>query len=249
MSVSAVSSYASTSWEEYLEELRKKQQQKNASAGTAESPAVSAFDAFQSDLSPKQILSELQGIQDDPEKLKARAAELAAETAEAAGNSSGMHAQMLGELASDLADVAESGDLSVIEERLARHPGGAAKIPSMLMGFRIEEESDDDEDDEDESALDAIKALLAEIRESIEHEDELSASDETTSGLSLESLVSKFQTLKEAAASKTSDGQGSAETDVSIETLISKIKSNLTDQLRARYSNIQTQYPSVSLSG
>ena len=139
MSVSSVSGSTSTYWEEYLERLKKQQQQKNAE--TAESPAVSGSGAFQSDLSPELILSELQGLQDDPEKLKARAAELAEETAEAAANSSGTRAQTLGELASDLANVAESGDLSIIEERLTRRPSGAAEISSMLMRARIEEEN------------------------------------------------------------------------------------------------------------
>ena len=240
MSVSSVYGSTSTYWEEYLERLKKQQQQKNAE--TAESPAASGSGAFQSDLSPELILSELQGLRDDPEKLKARAAELAEETAEAAANSSDMRAQMLGELASDLANIAESGDLSIIEERLTQRPSGAAEISSMLMRARIEEESDD----EDESVLDAIKALLAEIRESIEDEAE---SSETGAGSSLESLVSSFQTIKEAGESITSDGQESTETDASIESLISQIKSNLTDMLRARYGNMQTQYPSVSLSG
>jgi hypothetical protein len=139
MSVSSVSSSTSTYWEEYLERLKKQQQQK--SGETAESPAASGSGAFQSDLSPELILSELQGLQDDPEKLKARAAELAEETAEAAANSSGTRAQTLGELASDLANIAESGDLSIIEERLAQHPSGAAEISSTLMRARIEEEN------------------------------------------------------------------------------------------------------------
>jgi hypothetical protein len=255
MSVSSVSSYASTSWEEYLEQLRKKQQQK--SAGAAAPPAADASGALQSSLSPERILSELQNLQDDPEKLKARASELAEYTAAAAASSSGVRAEMLGALASDLEDVAESGDLSVIEDRLTQRPGGAAGIPPMLMGPRIEDKSDDDDEDEDETLLESIRAILAEIRELSEEEESPSSFDETVSGLSLESLVSKFQALKEAAASQTQgasnltgeDSAGSAKTDVSIETLISKIKNNLSDQLRARYANVQTQFPSVSLTG
>jgi uncharacterized protein YjgD (DUF1641 family) len=255
MSVSSVSSYASTSWEEYLEQLRKKQQQK--SAGAAAPPAEAASGELQSSLSPERILSELQSIRDEPEKLKARAAELAEETAAAAASSSGTRSEMLGALASDLEDVAESGDLSVIEERLTRRPGGAAGIPPMPMGSRIEDESDDDDEDEDETVLESIKAFLAEIRELSEEEENLGSFDETVSGLSLESLVSKFQTLKESAASQTQnasnltgeDSAGSTKMDVTVETLISKIKNNLSDQLRARYANAQTQFPSVSLTG
>ncbi|MDR1943522.1 MAG: hypothetical protein LBQ19_01740 [Synergistaceae bacterium] len=349
MSVSSVSGYSSTLWEEYLEQLKKKQQQGNSETVSKSFPTDAK--TSQSGLSPDKIISELQSLQDDPEKLKARAAELAVEAASEAGDSVGIRARMLEELASDLAITAESGDLSPLQEKLAREPGGtrpmgpgpggAAGVSSKLMEALMEEEEDGEEDTS--STLESIKALLAEIQALIEKEESSNSSAQTASGLTPEqilseleslrddpeklktraselasqlkseadtadgarakmiealaedieevahsgdlssleekigrgrrgarpaselqneasagfgALVSKFQAIAKTGAAETSDASktegddaGFADIEASIDVLISKLKSNLTDQLRALYAQGQTSASSVSLSG
>jgi hypothetical protein len=89
-----------------------------------------------SDISAEEILAELQALQDDPEKLKAKAAELAVQVASEAEQVSGVSAHVLSELASDLEAVAEDGNLSVLEEKVARGTAGAVKpgVKSLSPG-------------------------------------------------------------------------------------------------------------------
>jgi hypothetical protein len=256
MSVSSVSGYSSTLWEEYLEQIKKRQQQENS----VTAPGSFSTDAgtSQSGLSPIEIISELESLRDDPEKLKARAAELAAETAEEAGSAVGIRAKMLDELTSDLETVAESGDLSAMREKLARRPNGAVGVSSKLTEALIEEEEDEDTS---ATTLESVKALLAEIQKLIEEESANSpvhtasgltpgrqpgvrASEFQEAGTSIGfgAIVSKFQAITETrSAAETSD--------TSAGTLISKLKYNLTDQLRALYAQGGGDISSVSLSG
>ncbi|MDR0765208.1 MAG: hypothetical protein LBE65_06445 [Synergistaceae bacterium] len=203
MNVSSVSSYSDTLWEEYLERLRKKQQQK-------ESPPISetagaAASAVSSVPAPDEILSELQELQGDPEQLKARASELAAQVAEEAENSAGVRANALNELASDLEEVADSGDLSVLQEKLAGKSGaarpqgpppggmgGASGVSSKLMEALIEEE-----DDENSSGIDDIKAFLEKIQELAEEEKSKISDAQFSSELTPEKILAELETLRD----------------------------------------------------
>ncbi|MDR1020813.1 MAG: hypothetical protein LBL73_08645, partial [Synergistaceae bacterium] len=197
MNASSVSSYSSDLWEEYLEQLKKQQLQE--SAATTQASSAAGKKASAPGLSPDQILSELLELQDDPEQLKERAAALAAEVTEEAGSAVGMRADMLSELAGDLETVAESGDLSVIQEKLARRhggPGGAANIAAKLAEASLEEDEDDDETSA--STLESIKALLAEIQKLIEKEERAGDTAQAESGhLTPEGILSELEGLQE----------------------------------------------------
>jgi hypothetical protein len=204
VSISSVSSYSSTLWEEYLEQLKKKQQENSTTA--TEASAVDAA-APQANLSLYAIFSELQGIQEDTEKLKERAAELAVSVAKEAESSVGIRKDTLEELVSDLETVAESGDLSILQEKLAQKPGGmgpptgprpngAAGISAKLIrGLVEDEDEEDDEDDTDSSYLESVKALLVEIQKLIEKEENLNASAQTESDLTPEQILFELQSL------------------------------------------------------
>jgi hypothetical protein len=69
--------------------------------------------------SAKDPSAQLLELKDDPEALKAKAAELAAQASQAAEAASGGQAERLRELASVLFSVAESGDLSIITDKIA----------------------------------------------------------------------------------------------------------------------------------
>jgi hypothetical protein len=251
VNVSSVSSYSSDLWEEYLEQLKKKQLQESAETTTASSAAGAKTPG----LSPDRILSELQSIQGDPEKLKERAAELAAEVAEEAEAAFGMNSDMLEELAGDLEIVAESGDLSVIQEKLARGPRGApgaADISSKLTASALEE----DDDETEASTLESIKILLAEIQNLIEKEeadDSYTQPASASGSAGFEGLVSKFRSIRESNAAEASASSSLTELDsdieASIDSLLEKVKANLTNQLRAVYTQVQGYSSSVSLSG
>jgi hypothetical protein len=251
VNVSSVSSYSSDLWEEYLEQLKNRQLQE--SAETTQASSVSGQKASTPGLSPDQILSELQGIQEDPEKLKERAAELAAEAAEEAGAAVGMRSNMLNELAGDLEIVAESGDLSVIQDKLARRPsgpGGAANISAKLAEAALEEEEDDGIS---ASTLESIKTLLAEIQKLIEKEEAADPYAQTADPTGFEGLVSKFRSIRESSATETSGAssllEGDSDIEASIDSLLEKVKANLTGQLQSLYTQVQGYSPSVSLSG
>ena len=225
MSVSSVSSYSNTLWEEYLEQLQKKQQQKeSASIFKTDDGGASAVSSIPA---PDEILSELQELQGDPEGLKARAAELAAQVAEHAGRSAGIRAIELNELAADLEEVAVSGNLSVIQEKLASKSGAAGPKGPPSGGI---------------SGASGISSKLLEAF--IEDEDD----EEEYASLDLDALVSKFQTIKEISAAKTQDA-AAEENDTSVDALISKIRDSLSDQLRALYAQSQIRSSTVSLSG
>ncbi|MDR1514575.1 MAG: hypothetical protein LBS45_02690 [Synergistaceae bacterium] len=249
MNVSSVSSYSGDLWEEYLEQLKKKQLQENAETAQ-ESPAAGNY---ASGLSPDQILSELQGIQGGTEELKERAAELAAQVAEEAETAVGMRADMLNELAGDLEIVAESGDLSVIQEKLARGPHGApgaSDISSKLALAALEEE---DDDEISASTLEGIKSLLSEIQKLIEKEEAANSYAETSASTGFEGLVSKFRSIRESNAAESSGASSVTELDsdieASIDSLLEKVRANLTNQLQAVYTQVEGYSSSVSLSG
>ena len=187
MSVSSVSSYSDTLWEEYLEQLQKKQQQKDDAPLSKTGAAASAVPSIPA---PEEMLSELQELLSDPEQLKKRAAELAAQVAEEAKNSAGVHANELNELASDLEEVADSGDLSVIREKLASRSGaaapqeppsgcmiGASGVSSKLMEALIE-----DGDDESPYDIDYIKALPESQLSAVYSQRQIQASTVNLSG-------------------------------------------------------------------
>jgi hypothetical protein len=77
------------------------------------------------------------------------------------------------------------------------------------------------------------------------------------SSLKFDALVSRFQAIKERSAAKTSDASNdsneadavAAKNQTPADDLISKIKTSLSDQLRALYTQGQIQSSTVSLSG
>ena len=200
MSVSSVSSYSNTLWEEYLEQLQKKQRQKGGT--TTSKSADTAANTVPSTPPPDEMLSELQNLQNDPERLKTRAAELAVQVTKEAENSTGILKNTLTELASDLEEVAETGDLSVMQEKQSRNAGAAAPngpppngmsgssgISSKLLATLIEDEDEDeDEDDESSSGIDEVKILLEEIQELPEEEKSKISDAQTPPGLITDQL-------------------------------------------------------------
>ncbi|MDR1133735.1 MAG: hypothetical protein LBL05_06195 [Synergistaceae bacterium] len=206
MSVSSVSSYSNTLWEEYLERLQKKQQRQKESASLSKTDGAAAS-AVSSAPAPDEILSELQELQGDPEQLKARASELAAHVAEEAKNSAGNRANALNDLALDLEEVADSGDLSIIQEKLAGKSGaagpqgpppggmsGSSGISSKLLEALIEDE-DDDDDDESSSVIDGIKAFLKEIQELAEEEKSKISDAQVLPELTPTQILADLETL------------------------------------------------------
>jgi hypothetical protein len=152
-------------------------------------------------------LSELEGLQETPETLKARASELAGQLYSEAEGASGPRARIIAALASDLETVAESGDLSALEEKFERKPPRAsfAATPSGA---------------------------------------------ESATGF--ESLVSKFRSIRESNAAEASGASGLAGDSgiqASIDSLLEKVKTNLTGQLQAMYTQAKGYSSSVSLSG
>jgi hypothetical protein len=180
MSVSSVSSSSASSvwWEEYLEKQRKLQQSATSEAILSRAADVSAAN-------PEELLAELQSLQEDPEKLKARAAEMAVQVASEAENVSGPSANRLKELSSDLKAIASDGDLSAMEEKIAQGASGAKPAgmklagPSGLSGGsgasmkRIEAlvEDDDDELSLSETLEEYLEELLEEQAESSDTQD------------------------------------------------------------------------------
>jgi hypothetical protein len=181
LSVSSVSSGGSSSvwWEEYIEKLKKLQQQ-TVDTGEAATPAAEAAGSTgavsRTDLRPDKILAELQTLEGDPEKLKARASELATQVTSEAEKVDGKHGNMLKELASDLEAIAVDGDLSAMKEKVARGagagPSGARGVgPSGMSGgtgasIKWIEALVEEEDDEDEhSFVETLEEYLAELKE------------------------------------------------------------------------------------
>jgi hypothetical protein len=177
LNVSSVSS-GSVWWEEYLEKQRKLQQAASGATSSAVSAAAAApASTGEFQIVPEEILAELQALEDDPEKLKAKAAELAIQVKSEAENVSGVHTGVFEELVSDLEAVAENGDLSIMEKKIARGAAGGKPMggPSGMSGgtgasikwIEALVENDDDEDDE-LSFAEALEEFLAELEESKE---------------------------------------------------------------------------------
>jgi hypothetical protein len=190
MSVSSISS-SSVWWEEYVERQKKLQQQttrevvSNGASGIANVP-----------VNPEELLAELQSLQDDPEKLKARAAEMAVQVANEAENANGPHANMLKELSSDLNAIAADGDLSALEEKVTQASSRAKPAGMKLAGLGgmsggtsasikwIEALVEDEEDDDDELTLsETLAEYLAELEENAESSDEADTTEDTAAQL------------------------------------------------------------------
>jgi hypothetical protein len=181
MSISSVSSNSSVLWEQYLERQKKLQQRQTSSESGSET-GKNAIDATLG-LTPDQLISELQSLSDDPEKLKARAAELAAEAKEAAAVSKDKRGDALKELAADLETVASTGDLSVMQEKLANRQsatgsegpsgmgGGAGARAKSVQGL-LEEDEDDENHNGIPDSLEEFLAKLEEFQQLLEESDE-----------------------------------------------------------------------------
>ncbi|MDR1378809.1 MAG: hypothetical protein LBJ36_07125 [Synergistaceae bacterium] len=202
MSVSSISS-SSIQWEEYLERQKKLQQQttrevvSNGSSGAASVPATN----------PAELLAELQSLQEDPEKLKARAYEMALQVANEAENANGPHAKMLKDLSSELSAIAESGDLSALEEKVSQAssrakpagmkfsgPGGMSGGTGASIKWieaLVDEEDEDDEDDE-VSLTETLEEYLAELEEN--ESDESSGAALNLKDIAAENAAAKLQT-------------------------------------------------------
>jgi hypothetical protein len=221
LSVSSVSS-SSILWEEYLEKLKQSQQRTQAAASTVISGSTSAADAVE--LSPDKLLAELESLQDDPEQMKARAAEMASQITATAESSSDWRVNKLKKLAADLEEVANTGDLSAIQEKIASGgpragmmpggPGGmngASGIASKSVEALLEEEAEEDE----ETETDRITELLEQIVELLKNkESERSGSYLTPDKIlaELQDLQDNPEQLKARAAEMASQAAAAAET-------------------------------------
>jgi len=266
LSISSVSS-SSILWEEYLEKLKKSQQQTQEAASTVISGRAKADGAV--DLSPDKLLAELESLQDDPEQLKARAEEMASQAAAAAASSQGWNAGKLKKLAADLQEVANSGDLSAIQEKVSRGGpmsggiGGPSGIASKSLEELLEEEEDDD------SEIDRIEELLAQIAALFKGTRDASSGEIAgTAGSPLEfgALVSKFQHFQANSAAESAEtsteeaaaagqeytvGKTVTTAPASGSDIISDLKTILSNQLRSYYANgrMLQNASSVSLAG
>ncbi|MDR1977560.1 MAG: hypothetical protein LBQ42_02380 [Synergistaceae bacterium] len=235
MSVSSVTSDSSIWWEERLEKQKKLQQQaQQAIIETGSGEAGSA-----SSLNPSAILSELQSLEDNPEELKAKAAELLTQVTEEAAGAAGGQARMLKELAADLEAVAAGGDLSAMEEKLGRGAGGMTlRGPGGMSGGTS-------------ASIKWLEALLAEEDEN-EDSDTSAAASETIDE-TVENLVARLQELRESDNAVSTDTAGDAEgaaltvSQTSLDDRISQLKTNLSNQFLKLYSQ-QAQYSSLDLS-
>jgi hypothetical protein len=160
-------------------------------------------------LTPESILTELQELEDDPDALKARAAEIASALRESSGGSNGL---FLEALASDLEEVASSGSLTSFQEKVE---GGASRFA------RRSEKS-------------------AESGASVENSSEPA---------SLESLFAKFKKLREENIAGSQDESAQTDEQSGIDELLSSIAYNLKNRLASAYSQDQSLFSSVSLSG
>jgi hypothetical protein len=208
LNVSSVSS--SSVWgEEYLEKLRKQQQE---ASDTTQTAATSTEDSV-SKITPEEILTELQTLEDDPEKLKAKAAELAAQVTSDAEKASGVFAEALNELASDLEAVAEDGNLSVLEKKIADAAGTKLGGPSRMSGstgasIKWIEALVEVEVEEDDEEFSFSEALAARSAEAFGHgTDAEAAENQGASKSKVSAAAASVQT--EAAVSTAADGTSS----------------------------------------
>ncbi|MDR3255028.1 MAG: hypothetical protein LBT31_05635 [Synergistaceae bacterium] len=179
MSVSTVSS-SSILWEEYLARLRQTSQQKQSAGSTTYQSATTSAEPS---IAPLELLAELQSLLENTEELKARAAEMAAEVRSAAEVSTGKSGSILKSLAEDLENVAISGDLAALREKLEggrpRGPnaagttgvGGGHGLAAKSLWALLEEEEEEEDDSAAASSLKALIAQLQELLRSIEDEE------------------------------------------------------------------------------
>ncbi|MDR1482372.1 MAG: hypothetical protein LBI74_07090 [Synergistaceae bacterium] len=202
MNVSSVSS--SSIWEEYLERL--KGQKKETAAVETKLGGASK----KPDINPEALLAELEELQNDPEALKARASEMAAQVSEAAEEYLDVRGDMLKSLSADLETVASDGDLSALKEKLSRHGqnggpaglSGAASISasSLRAMLATEEEEDTEEDETSTLNTDRLKELLAELQTLIANIDEENESSAEASGkynLAPDKLLAELEALED----------------------------------------------------
>ena len=161
MSVSSVSS-SSSAWELYANRQKSKAEQ----------------------IDPAAIMMELEKLQGTPEELKAKAAEMYEKVTSMAEKASGKEAEMLGLLASDLATVAESGDMSALTEKMPPRPENGAPNGMERMSFAgidgakgasmkwIEAILAEDDDEEEEDSLSSPEDLLAKLQKLKESDNE-----------------------------------------------------------------------------
>jgi hypothetical protein len=199
-------------WEEYLEKLRKQQQE---ASGTTQTAATSTAGSV-SKMTPEEILAELQALEDDPEKLKAKAAELAAQVTSDAEKATGVFAEALNELASDLEAVAKDGNLSILEEKIADAAGTKLGGPSRISGGTgasmkwIEALVEEEEGDEKFSFSESLAARSAEVSKSDTDAEGAENQEASKSTISTTAASAKA----EAAVSTVTDGDTSSEQDI-----------------------------------
>jgi hypothetical protein len=134
---------------------------------------------FPSELTPEKLVAELKSISDDPEKLKARAAALSVQVNEAAKEISDGEAVMLKELATDLDDVAKTGDISTMQAKLNRGAGAAQTYvmngteESISFGALVDKlrklkETIDTGETANSESQESLKSLLSSITENLQ---------------------------------------------------------------------------------
>ncbi|MDR1581586.1 MAG: hypothetical protein LBS35_14615 [Synergistaceae bacterium] len=224
MSVNSVAGNSGILWEEYLERQNKLRQRQTTGASDG---ATTGANGAAFDLTPDQLLSELQNLEDEPEKLKLLAAEYAAKAKEAASSSSGEQARILNELAADLETVASSGDLSVIEEKLAGGtPAAASNVPNGAGDIQaksvqgILEEEDDENNNGIPDSIEEFIAMLEAFQESLKADGGKDAAnggalesetDPAKLAAELQSLADDPEKLKARAAELAVQAQEAAE--------------------------------------
>lgn len=167
MSVTSVSS-SSDLWSLY--ENQRAQQRKRT-----------AFD-------PGDLIRQLEELKDDPEQLKAKAAELYEQVAKAAESADGDESEMLGRIAADLATVAENGDLSVMQNKMPPPPGAGNDAPNGSDRMSV-------------GGLDGSQSALMKWIEALLDSDDEDSDDDLTLN-SPEELQSRLKQLKESNADK-----------------------------------------------
>ena len=199
MNISSVSS-SSILWEEYLKKL--KEQGRGTAAEVINLEAASQ----KQDISPEALLAELEGLQSDPDALKARASEMAAQVSAAAEDCVDARGDILKEFAADLETVASGGDLSAIREKLPRRgPGGgpsglngAASVSASSLQAMLAEEETEEDDETSVSNIDRIKELLSELQELIagmDGEAEAAGASESNPDLAPGKLLAELEAL------------------------------------------------------
>jgi DNA repair exonuclease SbcCD ATPase subunit len=197
LNVNSVSN-SSILWEEYIKKL-KEQGRETAAEGINLKTA-----SQRQDIVPEALLAELEELQSDPDALKARAAEMAAQVSAAAEEYVDARGDILKEFAADLETVASDGDLSAIREKLPRREpsggpsgmSGAASVSASSLQAMLAEEEDDETS---VSNIDRIKELLSELQELIAGmSDETEDAEASKSNLDLapDRLLAELEALE-----------------------------------------------------